>query len=245
MTVKIKIATAFLVFINLIIVLIFVTFLTEKNIYFEKEFITFLATMKSSNCCGKNKVQGKSEGWQITNTTLNQNLKNKINFQNDCRQISERIDEVKLDILIYHRSLKPWPEGIAPYARGKVIEIDLSKQHLRVWEKGNLLHDWLTSTGKAKTPTKTGIFSVISKEEWAYGTDRETGAKWAMPKWLGVYRAGSIENGIHALPYIDGWKEGSGSLGRAISHGCIRLADTNAQWLFNWADLGTPVIIHH
>jgi len=27
------------------------------------------------------------------------------------------------------------------------------------------------------------------------------------------------------------------------SHGCVRLAEEDATWLFNWADVGTPIWI--
>jgi len=136
---------------------------------------------------------------------------------------------------------KPW-EGPAPIAVGKAIEIDLSSQRLLMWENGQLLGNFLASSGKAKTPTKQGVFKVLSKAPVAYGSG--DGQNWKMPYWIGIYRAGGVENGIHALPYIDGWKEGRGDLGRAVSHGCIRVGDANAVTLYAWTELGVPVIIH-
>ena len=34
------------------------------------------------------------------------------------------------------------------------------------------------------------------------------------------------------------------NFGTPMSHGCVNLPLGNAQWLFNWAQIGTPVIIH-
>ncbi|MFM6312537.1 MAG: L,D-transpeptidase, partial [Dolichospermum sp.] len=31
--------------------------------------------------------------------------------------------------------------------------------------------------------------------------------------------------------------------GTRISHGCVNLKPNEAKWLFNWASLGTPVVI--
>ena len=31
------------------------------------------------------------------------------------------------------------------------------------------------------------------------------------------------------------------SFGRPMSHGCVNLPVSEAQWFFNWAEVGTPV----
>lgn len=32
--------------------------------------------------------------------------------------------------------------------------------------------------------------------------------------------------------------------GTPVSHGCVNLAVNHAKWLFNWAGVGTSVIVH-
>jgi len=32
--------------------------------------------------------------------------------------------------------------------------------------------------------------------------------------------------------------------GRPVSHGTVYLAVNHAQWLYDWANIGTPVVIH-
>lgn len=127
----------------------------------------------------------------------------------------------------------------------KRIEIDISDQKLYAWQDNKIVGEHIISTGKPKTPTKTGEFSVLSKHETAYGCG--DGQCWKMPYWLGIYMVGSTENGIHELPFIKtagGWfREGAGSLGRAVSHGCVRLSLDEAKIAWDWADIGTPVII--
>jgi lipoprotein-anchoring transpeptidase ErfK/SrfK len=131
--------------------------------------------------------------------------------------------------------------GEPPIKEGKAIQIILSTQRLLAWQDGVLLGNYLASTGKAKTPTKQGEFEVLTKLDMAYGSG--DGDSWAMPWWLGIYVAGGTENGIHGLPYINGYKESAASLGTPMSHGCIRIAGENQEWLYNWAELGTPVYI--
>ena len=30
-----------------------------------------------------------------------------------------------------------------------------------------------------------------------------------------------------------------------MSHGCVNLATPDAEWLFNWAEVGTKVVTHY
>lgn len=132
--------------------------------------------------------------------------------------------------------------GTPPVYVGKAIELDLSSQRMFVWENGVLVNDWLISTGREDKPTKQGNFKVLDKMLWAYGSGG--GDTWAMPYWMGFYFAGGTENGLHGLPLINGRKEGAGSLGHPVSHGCVRSGDANQLWLYNWAEIGMPVIVH-
>ena len=49
---------------------------------------------------------------------------------------------------------------------------------------------------------------------------------------------------IHALPILNGTTLWGGLLGSPVSYGCVVLDTANAEALFNWADIGTPVEIH-
>ena len=65
-----------------------------------------------------------------------------------------------------------------------------------------------------------------------------------MPNWLGIYWAGYLENGIHALPILwNGARLWDGYLGTKVSFGCIILGVDEAQTLFDWAEVGTTVTI--
>jgi LysM repeat protein len=122
----------------------------------------------------------------------------------------------------------------------KEIHVDISEQRMRVYENGALIWDWVTSTGERGRETMPGNFSVLNKIPNAYGA---TWNLW-MPNWLGIYWAGYLQNGIHSLPILsDGSKLWAGFLGTPVSFGCVILDDTNSLLLYNWAEVGTPVII--
>jgi lipoprotein-anchoring transpeptidase ErfK/SrfK len=125
------------------------------------------------------------------------------------------------------------------YGGNKYILVDISEQHLYVYEGDTLVYSFVSSTGM-HSATRTGSFSVLDKIPSAYGATWDI---W-MPNWLGIYWAGSMENGIHALPILpNGATLWAGYLGVPISYGCVVLGTYEAQLLYDWADIGTPVDI--
>jgi LysM repeat protein len=131
---------------------------------------------------------------------------------------------------------------VPPPGGTKRIVIDLSEQHLYAYQGERLVYSFVASSGAAPSYTRVGEFRVQSKIPKAYGA---TWNIW-MPHWLGIYWAGSTENGIHALPILsNGQTLWAGYLGRPVSYGCIVLGTYEAQQLYNWAEIGTPVSIKY
>lgn len=111
------------------------------------------------------------------------------------------------------------------------ILIDLSEQHLIAWEGNHPYHAVTVSTGKAATPTPTGIFTIQSKHEIA----RMQGADYDVPDVpFTMYYNGGY--GIHGAYWHN-------NFGTPVSHGCTNVAVDHAEVLFDWASVGTPVIV--
>lgn len=111
------------------------------------------------------------------------------------------------------------------------IEINLSRQRLTAWEGRNPAYTILISTGKAATPTQPGVFAIQTRERYAH-----------------MKGAGYDVNDVPYTMYYSGSYAIHGAywhrrFGTPISHGCINLAVNHARWLFNWARIGTPVIV--
>ena len=118
--------------------------------------------------------------------------------------------------------------------------MSLSQQHLYAYENGALVYSFVASTGMPGSQTQVGSFSVLDKIPSAYGANWDI---W-MPNWLGIYWAGNLEDGIHALPILsNGQRLWDGYLGTPISYGCVVLGVSDAQTLYDWADVGTPVTV--
>ncbi len=134
----------------------------------------------------------------------------------------------------------PAPASGATSGGGKRILVDLSAQRMYVYQNGQLLWNWVVSTGRPGQATAVGSYSVLNKLPNAYAST------WAlqMPYWLGIYWAGRLQNGIHALPIqSNGQRLWEGYLGQPVSYGCVILSTQNAITLYNWAPVGTPVDI--
>ncbi|MBL8077278.1 MAG: L,D-transpeptidase [Anaerolineales bacterium] len=126
-----------------------------------------------------------------------------------------------------------------PYSGNKYVLVDISEQHMYVYEGDALVYSFVSSTGM-NNATRVGSFSVLDKIPNAYGA---TWDLW-MPNWLGIYWSGSLENGIHALPILsNGTQLWAGYLGTPISFGCVVLGVEESQLLYDWVDVGTPVDI--
>ncbi|CAN1211159.1 L,D-transpeptidase [Tumidithrix helvetica PCC 7403] len=111
------------------------------------------------------------------------------------------------------------------------IEIKLRSQRLFAWEGDRRIMAVIISTGKAGTPTPKGSFSVQSKHRVA----RMQGEDYNVPDVPhAMYYYGNYA--IHGAYWHN-------SFGIPVSHGCINVAPDHAAWLFNWATVGTPVVV--
>lgn len=111
------------------------------------------------------------------------------------------------------------------------IQVDLSDQRLVAWEGGKPVYAIIVSTGKKSTPTLTGVFQIQSKLKSA----RMRGTDYDIPNVPHtMYYSGSYA--IHGAF----WHR---KFGTPISHGCVNVAPKHAKWLFNWASVGTPVVV--
>ena len=147
--------------------------------------------------------------------------------------------EVLADTPVPTKAPMQQPQSAPAYAGSKYILVDISDQHMYVYEGDTLVYSFVASTGM-NNATRVGTFAVQSKIPNAYGSTWDI---W-MPSWLGIYWSGGLENGIHALPILsNGGTLWAGFLGRPISYGCVVLGSYEAQVLYDWAEVGTPVEI--
>jgi lipoprotein-anchoring transpeptidase ErfK/SrfK len=128
-----------------------------------------------------------------------------------------------------------------PIIDNKRIVVSISKQHMWVYENGQLKWDWIASTGISDSPTMPGVFQIQSHEKNAYAGNWDL---W-MPNFMGIYDAvPGFTNGIHGFPSRGGYQIlWQNSLGHPVTYGCILISSQNAEQLYNWAENGVVVEI--
>ena len=121
-----------------------------------------------------------------------------------------------------------------------LLTTDLVNKLTYVFEKDEngkwkQLYEWSCDVGKPSTPTIRGTFYIIGRKPY-FGTDTYR-VKYAT-RIKGSYYYHSILFDAQGNEIIDD------TLGQAISHGCIRLAVENAQWIYDNILDGTAVVIN-
>ena len=112
---------------------------------------------------------------------------------------------------------------------GKEIIVDLSDSRTYAYEDGKLIRNVLSSTGLPGTPTVQGTFTVQRK----YVAQTMTGPGYYLPDvpYIMYFYAGYALHGTY-------WHN---NFGQRMSHGCVNLPTPEAEWFYNWTEIGTPV----
>jgi lipoprotein-anchoring transpeptidase ErfK/SrfK len=122
------------------------------------------------------------------------------------------------------------------------IVVDISEQKMFVYLGDKLVKNFRVSSGKSATPTPYGETKITLKQEVRVSAKAP---HYIMPKFM-MFRAGGY--GIHALPSLGNdrgryWTEARSHIGIPVSHGCIRLLPEDADFLFDFTPIGTPVVV--
>lgn len=116
---------------------------------------------------------------------------------------------------------------------GHWINIDLSEQKLYAYDGTKLVASFLVSTGVRQFPTETGQFRIYVK----YRSSLMHGTDYYLPDVpFTMYYSGDFS--IHGTY----WHH---NFGTPISHGCVNMDTSDAEWIYNWAPVGTLVFIHY
>jgi lipoprotein-anchoring transpeptidase ErfK/SrfK len=145
-------------------------------------------------------------------------------------------------VVLKARALKP---KVTLKGFGPVIVIRRGSNKLFLYNGMRYWKLFPVATGQTKYPTPLGRFHIVVKwkNPWWYPPNSDW-AKDEEPvppgpsnplgtRWMGISSPGV---GIHGTP-------NPGSIGYSVSHGCIRMRISEAEWLFEHVGVGTPVFI--
>ena len=133
---------------------------------------------------------------------------------------------------------------ITPANFGPVLVIQTASHRLSFYEGPTLVNSFTVATGQSAYPTPSGQWTVVDmqRDPWWIPPPNAAWAQGAKPippgpgnplgtRWMGLSAPGV---GIHGTP-------DAASLGYSQSHGCIRMAIPDAEWVFTRVHIGTPV----
>jgi vancomycin resistance protein YoaR len=126
-----------------------------------------------------------------------------------------------------------YPDAMPGRYEGRYIDVNLTQQRLYAFEGFTQVNTFLVSTGTSSHRTPTGEYHV-------YGKSRVTtmdGPGYSLPgvEWVSWW---SGDYSIHGTY----WHH---NFGHPMSHGCVNASNADAEWIYNWDSIGTPVYIHY
>ncbi|WP_442941938.1 L,D-transpeptidase [Nostoc sp.] len=148
-----------------------------------------------------------------------------------------------------------WPKGLWSKASAQQVPssrlanvktqvvVDLSDRRTYVYAGEEVIASYPIAVGKKGWETPTGSFQVIHMRHypiWRHpitgkvfepGTDSPLG-----DRWIGFWSDGRNEIGFHGTPDID-------LVGTAVSHGCLRMRNSDVRLLYEQVSLGTKVLV--
>jgi lipoprotein-anchoring transpeptidase ErfK/SrfK len=124
----------------------------------------------------------------------------------------------------------------------KLITVDRRAQILRAWDGGQIKHETKVSTGMYLTPTVRGSFKIQRKVPMQ---DMRGPSPYKQYYPSGKYL---VKNVPHVMYFYQAYAiHGAywhNNFGRPASHGCVNVPLASAEWLYNWADVGTRVEVY-
>lgn len=141
---------------------------------------------------------------------------------------------LNVDVRIIPRQVKDYSSD-----GGRWIYVNLASFKMVAYEGSNPVRTFAISSGAPSFPTVTGNFKIWSKvrsQTMKGGSGTAQDPFYSVPnvEWIS-YFTGSY--GIHGVY----WHSDFGIRNR--SHGCVGITNADAEWIYNWDSIGTPVIV--
>lgn len=127
------------------------------------------------------------------------------------------------------------------------IEIDKANQIITIYEQDaqknrvRIVREFLCTTGNGENPTPSGTFKMGEmRERFGYFSNFNTYAQYWSQVTRGIYMH-SILFSRRDEAFLE--RGAYNNLGRAVSHGCIRMLVEDARWIYYNCPPGTTVTI--
>ncbi|MDR0990646.1 MAG: L,D-transpeptidase/peptidoglycan binding protein [Propionibacteriaceae bacterium] len=132
-------------------------------------------------------------------------------------------------------------ESVSQAAGGKWIDVNLSTYRVTAYVNDAVAGSFYVSYGMPGYDTPTGVWTVSR----SYERDRMIGQILPstgkpeydlMVDWVTYFTDDGVA--FHSAPW-------AAPFGSNVSHGCVNMAPGDARWIYNWAQIGVPVVVHY
>lgn len=126
------------------------------------------------------------------------------------------------------------------------IDVNVTSQIVTIFAKDDegeftkIARQMVCSTGLGESPTPLGDFKATSRREWVFMEDSKVYCRFVTR----IYRDYFFHSLLYEEQDLATLKKSSfDNLGKKASHGCIRLLDEDAEWIYTHIPYDTPVHI--
>ncbi|MBF2016241.1 MAG: L,D-transpeptidase [Rivularia sp. T60_A2020_040] len=123
----------------------------------------------------------------------------------------------------------------------KKVVVDLGSRRAYVYRQNTVIASYPIGVGKKGWETPTGTFEVLHMQHYPAWKHPITGKVFAAgpnsplgERWIGFWSDGHNEIGFHGTPESD-------LVGSPVSHGCLRMRNSDVRLLYEQIDLGVAV----
>lgn len=152
---------------------------------------------------------------------------------------NERYRVPKFEAKVLGETTISLPDGVLRW-----IEVDLSKQRLYAYENGEIIYDFLISSGTwDRTPRGTFYVWTKIRSQKMSGGSKELGTYYYLPNvpYILFFYNENVpkQNGfsLHGTYWHN-------NFGTPMSHGCINMKTSEVAQIFEWAKVGTRITIY-
>ena len=130
---------------------------------------------------------------------------------------------------------------VAPVEEAIRLVVQRGKRRVLVYRGTTMLAKYPIAVGKAGWETPIGDFKVLTKEEnpifksFKTGMIIEAGPDNPLGvRWIGIWTDGKTQLGFHGTDQPE-------LIGKAVSHGCMRMHNKDVVALYKFVEMGTVV----
>lgn len=127
----------------------------------------------------------------------------------------------------------------------KKVLVDLSDRRVYVYRQNTVIASYPIGVGKKGWETPTGTFEVLHMQKYPAWRHPITGKVFAAgansplgERWVGFWSDGHNEIGFHGTPESE-------LVGSPVSHGCLRMRNTDVRLFYEQVSLGVPVEVRN